>query len=91
LFSLAEESRLSILGSAPLGQGKLTKYAYPEKVKKIFSEMSSAQISLSFVLSTPGISAALVGTSSLAHFKELSSVYFEERFGDRYFIETIIQ
>jgi aryl-alcohol dehydrogenase-like predicted oxidoreductase len=89
LFGLAEELKLSILGSAPLGQGKLPKYAYPEKVKKIFSGMSSAQISLSFVLSTPGISAALVGTTSLVHFKELASVYFEERFGDRYFIETI--
>jgi predicted aldo/keto reductase-like oxidoreductase len=91
LFGVAEELKISILGSAPLGQGKLPKYAYPEKVQKIFPGMTSAQISLSFVLSTPGISAALVGTSSLAHFKELSSVYFEERFGDRYFIETLTQ
>ena len=91
LFGLAEELKISILGSAPLGQGKLPKYAYPEKVKKIFPGMSSAQISLSFVLSTPGISAALIGTTSLVHFKELVLVYFEERFGDRYFIETITQ
>jgi aryl-alcohol dehydrogenase-like predicted oxidoreductase len=91
LFGVAEELKISILGSAPLGQGKLPKYAYPEKVQKIFPGMSSAQISLSFVLSTPGISSALIGTTSLVHFKELVSVYLEERFGDRYFIETLTQ
>jgi aryl-alcohol dehydrogenase-like predicted oxidoreductase len=91
LFGVAEELKLSILGSAPLGQGKLPKYAYPEKVQKIFPGMTSAQISLSFVLSTPGISSALIGTTSLVHFKELVSVYLEERFGDRYFIETLTQ
>ena len=91
LFGVAKEFNISILGSAPLGQGKLTKYNYPEKVKKIFPGMSSAQISLSFVLSTPGISSALIGTTSLVHFKELAAVYLEERFGDHYFIETLTQ
>jgi aryl-alcohol dehydrogenase-like predicted oxidoreductase len=91
LFAMAEELKISILVSAPLGQGKLPKYAYPEKVKKIFPGMSSAQISLSFVLSTPGILSALIGTTSLAHFKELATIYLEERFGDRYFIETLTQ
>lgn len=91
LFGVAEELKISILGSAPLGQGKLPNYVYPDKVKKIFSGMSSAQISLSFVLSTPGISSALIGTTSLVHFKELAAVYLEERFGDCYFIETLTQ
>jgi aryl-alcohol dehydrogenase-like predicted oxidoreductase len=91
LFSLAEELKISILASAPLGQGKLPKYTYPEKVKTIFSGMTSAQVSLSFVLSTPGISVALIGTTSLVHFKELISVYLEKRFDERYFIETITQ
>jgi len=91
LISVAEDLRISILGSAPLGQGKLPKYPYPEKVKKIFSGMTSAQISLSFVLSTPGISSALIGTTSLVHFKELMSVYFDQRFGERYFIDFIKQ
>lgn len=91
LFAMAEELKISILVSAPLGQGKLPKYEYPEKVKKIFPGMSSAQISLSFVLSTPGILSALIGTTSLAHFKELAAIYLEERFGDRYFIETLTQ
>jgi aryl-alcohol dehydrogenase-like predicted oxidoreductase len=91
LVRLAQEQNLTLHSSAPLGQGKLPAYSFPKEIREIYSDMKSAQISLSFVLSAPCISSTLVGTTSLLHFKELASVYFKERYSDRYFIDTLNQ
>lgn len=91
LVKLAQELGLSLQSSAPLGQGKLSTYSFPKKVREIYSNMNSAQISLSFVLSTPGISCTLLGTTSLIHFKELAAVYLDDCYNDSYFINTLTQ
>jgi aryl-alcohol dehydrogenase-like predicted oxidoreductase len=89
LIRLAKELGISVISSAPLGQGKLLEYRFPQKIKRIFGGMTNPQISLSFVLSAPGISSTLYGTTSMAHFKEVSSIYFGQRYSDQYFLETL--
>jgi aryl-alcohol dehydrogenase-like predicted oxidoreductase len=90
LIRLAQMLDISIISSAPLAQGRLLRNEFPERVKKIFKDMSAPQINLSFVLSTPGIACTLIGTTSLDHFKESVSVYFDQQFGEQHFIETIM-
>lgn len=89
LIRLANLLDISIVSSAPLGQGRLLRNEFPERVKTIFKDMSTPQINLSFALSTPGIASTLMGTTSLDHFKEVVSVYLEKQFGEQRFIETI--
>lgn len=91
LVRLIQEERLTLHSSAPLGQGKLPAYSFPKEIRAIYSDMKSSQISLSFVLSAPGISCTLLGTTSLDHFKELAEVYFKNRYNNLYFIRTISQ
>jgi aryl-alcohol dehydrogenase-like predicted oxidoreductase len=90
LIRLAKRLGISIISSAPLGQGRLLKYKFPVKVKNIFSGMSASQTNLSFVLSTPGITCTLVGTTSLEHFKEAASIYCDQQYGEQRFIDTIL-
>lgn len=90
LIRLAQRLGISIVTSAPFGQGRLLDYKFPDKIRTIFSGMSASQTNLSFVLSTPGVACTLVGTTSLDHFVEASSVYFDQQYGEQRFIETIL-
>jgi aryl-alcohol dehydrogenase-like predicted oxidoreductase len=89
LIRLAQKLGLTVISSAPMGQGKLLNYGLSEKIKRTFNGMSNPQVSLSFVLSSPGISSTLIGTKSILHLKELTSVYLDQQYGDNHFLETL--
>lgn len=75
LFRAAQSSNIDVISSAPLNQGKLTQYTFPDEIKSRFNHLSSASLSLKFVLSTPGIKSTLISTSSIHHLNELLSLY----------------
>lgn len=89
LGSVSEEYKLSLITSATLNQGKLVDYEYPQKVKKIFPKMTSAQTSLAFVLSTPSIESCLIGTNSIDHLEELLMVETNSLYNSNSFFRII--
>jgi len=89
LGSAAEKYNLSLITSATLNQGRLVNYTFPDKVTKIFPNMTSAQISLAFVLSTPSIKSCLVGTNSLDHLEELLVVKERSLYDIKKFIQIL--
>jgi aryl-alcohol dehydrogenase-like predicted oxidoreductase len=61
---------LAVFASAALMQAQLTK-DLPESVRTLFPvQRTDAQRALAFVRSVPGVTAALVGTKSIAHLEE---------------------
>jgi aryl-alcohol dehydrogenase-like predicted oxidoreductase len=70
LLQAAAELGVSVIGSATVYQGRLTK-GLPEKLMAQFPGLSTdAQRAIQFSRSTPGISVSLVGMSSTAHVAE---------------------
>jgi aryl-alcohol dehydrogenase-like predicted oxidoreductase len=67
LLEAAERLRISVMASAPLHQGQLTRNL-PAVVAEMLPGLDTdGQRALQFVRSTPGITAALVGMKSPAH------------------------
>ena len=67
LLQAAGELGITVIGSATVYQGRLTK-GLPEKLTKQFHGLSTdAQRSIQFSRSTPGLAVSLVGMSSPAH------------------------
>ena len=70
LLQVARAHGLLVFASAPLLQGQLTE-GLPPKFRNWFPHLQTdAQRAIQFVRSTPGISSALVGMSSLEHVQE---------------------
>jgi aryl-alcohol dehydrogenase-like predicted oxidoreductase len=70
----AEELGVTVMSSASIGQGRLTK-GLPDWLGKLLKGLTSdAQRSLQFVRSTPGLTTALVGMKQLAHVEENMAV-----------------
>ncbi len=70
LLRVATAHGLMVFASASLLQGQLTQ-GLPPKVRNWFPRLESdAQRAIQFVRSTPGITCALVGMSSVAHVRE---------------------
>ena len=66
----AADLGVAVFASAPLMQGQLTK-DLPDSVRDFFPlQQTDAQRALAFVRSVPGVTAALVGTRSIAHLDE---------------------
>jgi aryl-alcohol dehydrogenase-like predicted oxidoreductase len=80
----AAELGLSVIASASLMQGQLTR-DLPPSMRELFpSQRTDAQRALSFVRSLPGITSALVGMRSIPHLKEnLESAEPAERSAQR--------
>jgi aryl-alcohol dehydrogenase-like predicted oxidoreductase len=74
LFRAADLSDISLISSAPLNQGKLVNYSYSKNIKSKYKHLNSAEFSLKYVLSTPGINSTLISTSSINHLMELISL-----------------
>lgn len=90
LAFLASENDLDLITSASLDQGKLARFKYLKDVEEIFTNLTSPQISLSFVLSTPYIKSSLIGTTSLIHLNELLKVYNKKLYGNDRFNSTLL-
>jgi aryl-alcohol dehydrogenase-like predicted oxidoreductase len=70
ILTAAQRLGLMVMASASLLQGRLSK-ELPQKVQDLFQDLeTSAQKSIQFVRSTPGITTALVGMKSKDHFEE---------------------
>ena len=66
----AESLRLSVVSSASILQGRVT-HSLPEAVREALgSPATDAQAAIQFVRSTPGITTALIGMSSVEHVEE---------------------
>ena len=66
----AEQIGVSVMCSASVLQGQLTKNL-PERISDVFDGLSNdAQRSLQFVRSAPGVTVALVGMKQIAHVEE---------------------
>jgi aryl-alcohol dehydrogenase-like predicted oxidoreductase len=89
LFRAAELSNIALISTAPLNQGKLINYTFPEEIKSYFNNLSSASLSLNFVLSTPGISSTLISTTSIDHMNELISLYNSHNQCDNLFFKIL--
>lgn len=69
-LTAAQRLGLIVMSSASLLQGRLSK-ELPQKVQDLFKDLeTSAQKSIQFVRSTPGITTALVGMKSKEHLEE---------------------
>ena len=70
ILTAAERLGLIVMSSASLLQGKLSK-ELPQKIKDLLKNLkTSAQKSIQFVRSTPGITTALVGMKTKDHLEE---------------------
>ncbi len=70
LLELAARLGITVISSAPLGQGRLAS-SLPARVRDAFPECwTDAQRALQFARSAPGVTTALAGMSSLAHVEE---------------------
>ncbi|MBI3406638.1 MAG: aldo/keto reductase [Acidobacteria bacterium] len=65
----AEELGITLVGSASLMQGRLSR-GLPEKMKEVFGLETDHHRALQFVRSSPGVTTALVGMSRVAHVTE---------------------
>ncbi len=66
----AEQLGVSVMSSASVLQGQLTRNL-PERISTVFEGLSNdAQRSLQFVRSAPGVTTALVGMKQVAHVEE---------------------
>ncbi len=66
----ANQLGLSVMISAPLMQGRLANPIMPELADTLTGLASDAQRAIQFVRSSPGVTAALAGSSTLSHLEE---------------------
>jgi aryl-alcohol dehydrogenase-like predicted oxidoreductase len=66
----AEELELTVIASASLWQGRLSRGLPPEIGRRFMGLSTDAQRAIQFTRSTPGITSALVGMSNAAHINE---------------------
>jgi aryl-alcohol dehydrogenase-like predicted oxidoreductase len=74
LLEAARELGVTVVASASVHQGQLTRNLPPMITEYIPGLVSDAQRALQFVRSTPGIGTALVGMKSAAHVEENAKV-----------------
>lgn len=70
LLNVAGELGITVIASAPLGQGRLAGDLAPRLVNLIPGLATDAQRAIQFARSAPGIAAAVVGMSSSHHVEE---------------------
>jgi aryl-alcohol dehydrogenase-like predicted oxidoreductase len=66
----ANDLGLNVMISAPLMQGRLANPIMPELAETLGGLTSDAQRAIQFVRSSPGVTAALAGSSTLIHLEE---------------------
>jgi len=70
LLQAAGECGVTVIGSATVLQGRLTKDLPPQLASKFPGLTTDAQRAIQFSRSTPGITVSVVGTTNVAHVEE---------------------
>jgi aryl-alcohol dehydrogenase-like predicted oxidoreductase len=72
ILKACEKYSINTITSAPLLQGHIDEYQFPNGIENYFgNDISKARLALLFVKSTPNISSTIVGVKSIAHLEDV--------------------